>query len=214
MFLYYLPHFQVMSPARIEVENSVAFLDSFEHGLHDRWSVSTQTKNSEKKYVAKHVNGTLHFDGRKVVTNEPLKAILRKSVLKYLRESEWVELHFDFRVTSNMPSETNIHVEIINPDATSTPVFQKRIFSGDDKSSLHKFRKSTKTDSGWQSYTVDMTRQVIKDISNLRIQIFTLQNSFRPLKQMSIRNVFLLRTALPGEMQHHLPDGHAEKVIP
>ena len=199
---------------RINAIGSVAFLDSFQHGLHPGWRQIQDSLHSTPRYRSRHLDGSLHLDGSRVATNNPIKAGLRKDTRKIRQSVTWLSLHFDFRVASIIPAETNIHIEI-EDSASNTVLLQKKIFSGDDKISLHKYPKSTPIDSEWQTTMIDLSvSDKLKTLIGPRITIFTLQNAFRPLKTLSIRNVFAIRTALDNELHHHLPDGHAKKVVP
>ena len=200
----------------VEARGSVSFLDSFKDKHHPEWTMYQNSKPGTPEYSLLHNNGSLILDGTKVATANSIQVGFTRTINK-LKDKKvfWQKLVFDFRskiLDENYgPQENNIHVEIFKHN---TSVHARKIYDGSDEALVKKYTGSNQYDSNWQTYTVDLSDSNIKRGSKLTINIFTLQNAFRPVKSISIRNVYIIRSPIPGEENHHLPDDHELKRLP
>ena len=205
-----------MPPPSRKTLASLSFIDNLKSQKLNSWKSFQDSKTDTPQYRLRYEDGRLHLDGLRVATHNPVRAGFTLTITKLKdQKTIWKKLSFDFRTLSLAknygPQENNILIEI---QKHNTTILNRKIFDGSDDQTLRKFATSRPYDSDWQRYEVDLGVKQIRKASKLTFNIYTLQNSFRPAKQIYLRNSYILRQAIDGEDFHHLPDDHPRKILP
>ena len=192
---------------------------SYLQNLHTKelggWNFFQDSNTNTPDYTHQQIDKTLHIDGLKVATHNPVRVGIELTINKPKKlKTQWEKFSIDFRtmtlVKNYGAAENNLIIEI---SKHNTQILHKMIFNGSDEKFLKKFSGSKPFDSNWQNFKTNLNIKGIKNASKLTFKIYTLQNAFRPAKHLMLKNAYILRTPVSGENFPHLPDDHLRKIL-
>ena len=196
---------------------SLAYLQNLHTEKLAGWSWYQHSNSTTPRYrfLFGYDDGTLHLDGTKVATHDPVRVGFSLTINKPKKlKTTWKKFVFDFKVKTlveKSPQENNLILEVLKHN---TSVIHTKIFDGSDDAILQKFSTSKPFNSEWQNHAINLDLKNVRKASKLTFKIYTLQNSFRPAKQLFLRNSYILRTPVSAENFPHLPDDHLRKILP